>query len=339
MPDQLTEVKQAVAELSSAVRDLASPERIQGIVHDVLAGQSVQRRSYQPDDVDGGLSPFGFGLPDLQGRDRFEQMHGLPPVAVAEALHRPVGDVVELQSAGDSLVLLTAYLRQTDEQFSGDPRDTDFYRESYLPRLQALDTATTAEGVEWVPKELSGNLIERVNLALQVAGLFPSVAMPTNPFDISGLAIARQRGGKASEQTADTGQTGFKKITPATRKVTLTAVKFAVEAIISRELEEDAIVAMLPFLQEELVDYISADIEDAIVNGDTAGTHQDSDVTAATDPRKNFEGLRKRALAAAKTDAANALLTAAMLRETVRRWAATACAPTNSCTSSGWART
>jgi hypothetical protein len=46
--------------------------------------------------------------------------------------------------------------------------------------------------------------------------------------------------------------------------VTLTAVKFAGEALVSKEMEEDAIIAVLPFIQQELVDYMAADLEDAV---------------------------------------------------------------------------
>jgi hypothetical protein len=45
--------------------------------------------------------------------------------------------------------------------------------------------------------------------------------------------------------------------------VTLTAVKFAGEALVSKEMEEDAIIAVLPFIQQ-LVDYMAADLEDAV---------------------------------------------------------------------------
>jgi hypothetical protein len=85
--------------------------------------------------------------------------------------------------------------------------------------------------------------------------------------------------------------------------VTLTAVKFAGEALVSKEMEEDAIIAVLPFIQQELVDYMAADLEDAILNGDTAGTMDTG--WAADDPRKNFDGLRKTAVAAGKSDVCN----------------------------------
>jgi hypothetical protein len=69
---------------------------------------------------------------------------------------------------------------------------------------------------------------------------------------------------------------------------------------------------MLGFMQEELVDYMVADIEDAIVNGDTAGTMDTG--WASDDPRKNFDGLRKSAAASGKIDGAGVALSVALLR-------------------------
>jgi hypothetical protein len=126
--------------------------------------------------------------------------------------------------------------------------------------------------------------------------------MPTPVYDVPGMPVSRTRLGLASEQTGDSGQTKFSARTPPTRKVTLTAVKFAARALISKELEEDSILPMLPWLRDELVDYMAADLEDCTINGDTSATHQDSDVTAADDPRKNFNGLRKLTASGFKTD-------------------------------------
>ena len=141
--------------------------------------------------------------------------------------------------------------------------------------------------------------------------------MPSPTFDIPRVAVSRQRTGTKAEEVADTGQGKFAVITPATRKITLTAKKLGVRVIVSREEEEDAIIAMVPFISQEIVDYLSADIEDAIINGDDVAAHQDSDVTDYTDPqdvRTVWTGLRFLSQAAQKTDAANAVLTAAMLR-------------------------
>lgn len=315
----LEDVAKSVHDLREAVEEMrdgkVDREKVEEIAAEVIERQQAaapeqnKNRGYQPDPEldpeqrEGRRPKWLRGAPE----QRFAEIHRRSAGRVAPVLGVEEGAVRNFQERADDLVLIATAM-------DVDPRETDYFEEEYAPALRAIDTQTTAEGVEWVPRELSGNLIDRVALELKVAALFPMVPMPTNPFDIPGKAVGRTRAGKATEQTADTGQTGFKKITPGTRKVTLTAGKFAGEVLVSKESEEDTIVALLPLMQDELVDHISADIEDCIINGDTSGTHQDGDVSASDDPRKNFAGLRKTALSAAKTDASNADLTVAMLR-------------------------
>lgn len=325
----LDSLKKAVHDLSDGVlamkRGQIDESTVERIAREVLSGSREygrQRRSGpMPADWEDDGSGFGVVAPHTifdvgapnpeklasRGRDRSYEIQASYPRKLAQALGAPEKSVRQLQAATDTVVLASTYLDK-------EPHELEYFRGTYEPLTQAMDTATTAEGIEYVPKELSGSVIERINLELLVGQLFPLIEMPTQPFDIPGLAVARQRTGTLAEQTADTGQTKWKKITPATRKITLTAVKLGVEVLVSKEMEEDAIIAVVPFIEEEVVDYLAGDWEDTLVNGDTTGTHQDSDTTAADDPRKSLMGLRKLTAAGAKTDGANAVLTVAMLR-------------------------
>ncbi len=310
-----------VGKLTESVRVLGDEDRIRRIAAAVMAHPGrQQKRGYSPDDIDetaaaDRLSRLGRELQQAQGSKRLELLQTTPVPVAADALRVQEDSVRRFHQAADRLLIGATILRQSAlDPHAFDPRELDFFKTVYQPALQAADTGTTAEGKEFVPTRLSATLAERISLELMVADLFVSVDMPTNPYEIPAFGVSRLRLGKAVEQTADTGQTGFKKVTPPTRKITFNAAKFAGETIVSRELEEDAVFAAIPMYEDELIDYLGGDLEDAIVNGDTSGTHQDSDVTASDDPRKNWTGLRKHALTAAKTDAANAALTVAMLR-------------------------
>lgn len=302
-------LRQSVAELATSVEGVQAGTVDQAtrdeIAADVLAnlqaanpGIGRNRPGYQPGDVDEQQAVRG--LLAQSGTTRIQAMVGMPAARVAAITRHREDDVHELQQTSDNMAILAAIY----EKQGRDVRQSAYYREEWVPFLQAMDTATTAEGIEYVPRELSAQVIERINLALRVAALFPTIAMPTPVYDVPGMPVARTRLGKASEQTADTGQTKFTAVTPGTRKVTLTAAKFAGRALISKELEEDSILPMLVWLREELADYIAADLEDTILNGDTTGTHQDSDTTASDDPRKNWSGLRKLTAAGFKSDVA-----------------------------------
>lgn len=307
-------LKQAVDEMNEGKFDREAVERIAKEVMEA----SRETRGYTPEplalDRDG--QPVDAEL-ELLGKGRAAQVRAileLPTRDTAAILRRDVEVIENFRTRADDLVILGALLAGQGKV--SRPQDLKFYGQQFVPSMRAaIDTATTAEGKEFVPTELSSQLIERVALELRVLALFPEVTMPTNPFELPAMAVSRTRGGAHAEQTADTGQTKITKITPGTRKVTLTAKKFATEILTSKEAEEDSLVPILPFLRDELVDYTAADLEDAAINGDTTGTHRDSDVTAADDPRKNWEGIRETAEdASSQRDHSNAALTVAALR-------------------------
>jgi hypothetical protein len=330
--------KQATEELKAAVGDLqrtvqgwrdemVDRETVERVVQEVLS-RSNATNGYNPlgagasgflpgdtTDAPGVAGSFAsvldVGAPNRQalagrGRDRFNELLTASPGKIERATGKSAERVREWHEAADALVLTSAYLDKPAQELE--------MWTSFRALTQAMDTGTANEGQEFVPRELSGSLIERINLQLKVAALFPGVDMPTNPFDIPGFAVTRKRTGTKIEETADTGQGKFQLLTPASRKITLTAQKLGARVILSKELEEDSIIAMLPFLRGELIDYLAGDMEDAILNGDNTNPHQDSDVTDFTDPadpRTAWNGLRLLAQAAQKTDLANAAPTVA----------------------------
>jgi HK97 family phage major capsid protein len=167
---------------------------------------------------------------------------------------------------------------------------------------KALDTAASGGGNEWVPTDFTAELLEDVRLAQRVAGLFPMINMPSNPYKVP-TQIGRLGTFKQAEQTADTGQT---KIPVAdgsslTSNVQFNAVGHASRVLFSAEVNEDSIVPILPFLRSEIVRAIADGREDIVLNGDITATHQDSDTTAADSRRKIASGVRKAALAASAT--------------------------------------
>jgi hypothetical protein len=317
----LEDVAGSVATLTTAVSEmqegLVDRATVEQIAAEVAEKSATARGGYTPDpiavDAQGNPIDIERELLGTSPRERFRAMLELPTRDVATVLGRDVEVVGQFRERADNLALLGAILGgQAGSSF--DVRDTRYYKTQYLPAMQAaVDTQTAGEGAEFVPRELSSNLIERVTLALRVLQVFPEIAMPTNPFDLPARALKRTRGGRHTEQTADTGQTKAKKITPGSRKVTLEAAKFMTELLVSKEAEEDAIIAVLPFLQEELEDFTAADLEDAAINAAT--TARDSDSAEADDPRLNWNGLRKVANAnSAERDHGGGDLTVAGLR-------------------------
>jgi hypothetical protein len=316
----LEDVAGSVAALTTAVTEmkegLVDRETVEQIAAEAVS-KSAAHRGYTPDpiavDSEGNPIDVERELLGAAPSERFVSMLELPAADVAAVLRRDVETIDHLRARSDNLVLLNTIMRgQSEGGF--DVRNSRYYKAQFLPALQAAwDTQTAGEGQEFVPRQLSASLIERVNLQLRVLSLFPEVEMPTPTFDIPARALARTRGGRHTEQTADTGQTKFKKITAGSRKLTLTAAKFATEILASKEASEDSIIAVLAFLQEELEEFTAADLEDAAING--AKTARDSDSEAEDDPRLNWDGLRKVAKAnSAERDHGGGDLTVAGLR-------------------------
>jgi hypothetical protein len=168
------------------------------------------------------------------------------------------------------------------------------YRE-FADFAKAMDTATAAEGYEWIPTIMSGNVIELVKLEQKVAPLFTEIIMPSDPFviDTEGAdTIAKLIGQTKTVVSAfDSNEE-----TPGTGNITFTAKKARGRYQFSRELTEDAAVAILPFVMRKIVLSIARAEDRGIVNGDvtTGGTATfDSGYTvAATDFRHAYDGLR-----------------------------------------------
>jgi HK97 family phage major capsid protein len=307
--DAVEDLKKAVHELSANViefkKGAVDRDTVANIVSDMFekqqaADETAPRRSVTPPDT---LPLEALGK---VGAARFEALHTTRAAAVAPLVRESAEEIAHFQSAGDKLLLISA-IRDVD------PRATKFYNDSYRPLLEAaVNTQNVGEGADWVPTELSPTLIDRVELQLKVMALFQSMPMPTQPYELPGRAVSRKKLGQGVENDADTAQTLAKKIQIASRKVTMSAKKFWGEALVSKEAEEDAIMAQLPLIEDELQRYMRFDLEDTGINGDTAGA-QDTG-WAADDPRKNWDGLRKLALAAAKTDFAGAKLNVSGLR-------------------------
>lgn len=297
----LDEVASSVAELTKAVDGMKAGQVDEQTVRNIAeeAARNSQRAGYQPDpvmvDAEGNPLDVEREVLGKSPADRMAAILGLPAAETAPVLKRDVEVVENFRQKADDLLLITAIMNGQSNS-PVNPTGLKFYGSQFLPAMNAaVDTVTTGEGKEFVPRDLSSQLIERVNLELRVLALFPEMVMPTNPFDIPARGLVRQRLGSGAEATGDSGNTAVKKVTAASRKITLTAAKFWGEILVSKEAEEDSIIAVLDFLREELVDFLMADLEDCSINGDTAGTHRDDDSNASGDPRKNWEGLRKLA--------------------------------------------
>jgi HK97 family phage major capsid protein len=160
---------------------------------------------------------------------------------------------------------------------------------------KAMDTAEVAGGFEFVPTNFSPDVINQVRLELKVSSIFQHIYMPTPTYKIP-VEVGPATAYIVPENTADTGQTAIPASQPGTGQITLTSVSMGAMTRISKELDQDSIAPMVPFIQRNLLRGLAAGLETAIINGDVSATHQDADVTASNATAKAFPGLRKLAL-------------------------------------------
>lgn len=165
---------------------------------------------------------------------------------------------------------------------------------------KAITTTGTTNAADWMNRDLSAELQRRLYLESDIATAFMSteVQMPTNPYD---YPLLRQDGDFFLNTVE--GQDALPS-DPDAGKFTLSAVVLKGMRQLTDEANEDSIIPLLPELEADLARSAARALENAIINGDTTSTHQDSDVTNPRDARKAWKGFRKLALAvsALKTD-------------------------------------
>jgi len=130
-------------------------------------------------------------------------------------------------------------------------------------------------GAEWVPEEMSAEFNEYLRIQPNLPNKFRTWMMPTGssakyPFQ-NGRAVVY----KAAENLVDSGAQA-RKTNIATANKTFTPITFIGALVTSEILTEDAVLNMVALIRSELAVAILEGLESAIINGDTAGTHQDN---------------------------------------------------------------
>ena len=158
-------------------------------------------------------------------------------------------------------------------------------------------------GAEWIPDLLLPQLVNKLYTPKAVEALFPTMQMPGKELRLPFLTLKvkpyLKSGATYGTITAEDD---------ATSQVSMTAQSLAARIQVDEDASVDSIVAGLEYARASLADAISTAVEDAIINGDTAGSHQDtitawnprsrwnaSGLGGSDDHRSAFLGLRAQA--------------------------------------------
>ncbi len=131
---------------------------------------------------------------------------------------------------------------------------------------RAMDSTTAGAGDELVSTGLAREIWRDVQLQTVVSSFLPRISMPTNPFDIP-LELGDVTFYKATESAAVT-DTNL-----ATGKNTLSAGGVKASTLWSYELDEDAIMAMLPSVREVFVRNTAQTMDDLLLQADSTATN------------------------------------------------------------------
>ena len=141
---------------------------------------------------------------------------------------------------------------------------------------RALDANTAGAGDELTFTGETSEMWRDVHLATSVVSLFGSIMMPTTPFQIpyDFGDVSWYRG---------TSNLAVSSSTPGTGRQTLTAAELAAMIGWSYDLDEDAVIAVLPELRVTLIRNAAEVLDDVVLNGDISddGTNINADGATA----------------------------------------------------------
>jgi HK97 family phage major capsid protein len=238
--------------------------------------------------------------------------------------HRQV--VRNFQSTVTDMIMFGLLIdRQAKDSASGfeAARSHRLFKDRWAHIMRAMDTDTSNEGIDWIPTGIGASLHEKVRAAGKVAPLFARINLPTNPWKwpIEGADATAYR---VAEPTSDTA-TKVTASTAGTVAATFDAEILGGRVLFSKSLEADSALAILPYVERKLVQAFVDAEEKAILDGDTDGTHQDTDTQAvgATHASSSWDGLRKKALAqTVATATTTTALNLGVIRKAMGKWGA-----------------
>jgi HK97 family phage prohead protease/HK97 family phage major capsid protein len=238
-----------------------------------------------------------------------EQVMNIPGGAARRLFSKNVCDDIEqAQLWSDNVHLIDMALCAKDPTRKMIPiqdRISQMKAGKFLNRLVkrfAMDTATSAEGSQYVPTGYSNRLIEMIGMASLVDNLFEKWTMleascykPVEGADILATRFA--------QKTAYISAFDSTEQTPGSANVAYVAEMLRTRVQISGEMTDDSMIPIIPYVMDKSAKGQARALDKWDLSGDdAAGTSFDSgDVPGATDCRYCGNGLRQIAAARSGT--------------------------------------
>jgi len=179
------------------------------------------------------------------------------------------------------------------------------------PMIQKAFNDSATVGAEWIPDQFAANLYvnleETSQLPRVVADNLQKQAVERNTI----LVPRMSKGGRPYIKGTVTSDspTAYTASTVTTSQKSITMSGLASRFLIDDAAAEDSAIAVIPTLQRQIINDLNDALEDALINGDTTGTHQDAiadwnirgrwgtspSLGGGSDHRRMFKGMRKQA--------------------------------------------
>jgi len=187
---------------------------------------------------------------------------------------------------------------------------------SLLPEeLKRAFVDVAGSGAEFIPQSVLPTIVRAAEWQRRLAGQFETVSISS-----ADALLPRMESGAIPYLISERSTDDPSKIpasSPVTADNTITPKTMGARVKVSANASEDALIAMMPLIRANLVEALIAGEEDAILNGDTAATHQDAiaawnpnnyygtgflaSAGGSSDHRRSFIGLRARAFDVSNT--------------------------------------
>jgi len=133
---------------------------------------------------------------------------------------------------------------------------------------------TAGSGAEFIPDGFLPSVYQEFSIPRRLRALLPEVPVTGNTVIRPRLTVGARPYIKGNISTDDPRK--YSASTPTTADTTITMSGLAVRTIVDDAALEDSAIAAAAILRRELVSAIDDGFEDAMVNGDSAATHQDT---------------------------------------------------------------
>ena len=179
------------------------------------------------------------------------------------------------------------------------------------PAINKAFTDAATEGAEWIPDQFAANLYFNIEEHSQIPRVVAD-NLQKQQVERSTILVPRlERGGrpylKGSISSDNPAQYTASSVKTSQKSITVKGL--ASRFLIDDAAQEDSAIAVIPALQRQIVMDLNDAMEDALINGDDSGTHQDAiadwnirsrwgtspALGGSSDHRRMFKGMRKQA--------------------------------------------